>query len=146
MSTERRLNATCHDCGATEGQIHQFGCDMERCPFCGGQLITCDCSYKHFGYDIDQDKPLCGLPRDVYENGLPDNQADEWQRVLEQEGRVPYIRWPIICAYCSVLWPKGFDVPDEEWNKYIQMNMRRRVVCRPCYDRIKALIDEHAAP
>lgn len=36
-------NDTCHDCGATFGQYHTEGCDMERCPCCGGQLISCDC-------------------------------------------------------------------------------------------------------
>lgn len=33
----------CHDCGATYGQYHTEGCDTERCPCCGGQLISCDC-------------------------------------------------------------------------------------------------------
>lgn len=33
----------CHDCGAWEGQIHHWGCDMEECPKCGRQLISCDC-------------------------------------------------------------------------------------------------------
>lgn len=35
----------CHDCGIKNkaGNIHHFGCDMERCPKCGGQLITCGC-------------------------------------------------------------------------------------------------------
>ncbi len=32
----------CHDCGAHPGHFHHPGCDMERCPWCGGQLITCD--------------------------------------------------------------------------------------------------------
>jgi len=36
----------CHGCGARVGELHQLGCDMERCPICGGQLITC--SQKHF--------------------------------------------------------------------------------------------------
>lgn len=133
--------ATCHDCGAQEGQIHERGCDMERCPFCGGQLIGCECSYKHFGYEIDRDKPLSGLPREVYENGLPDEQADEWERVLERKGRVPYIRWPVLCAYCGKAWSEMFWVPDKEWKKYVQKSMRRKVLCRPCYDHIKSLID-----
>jgi hypothetical protein len=34
----------CHDCKAIKGQIHLEGCDMERCPKCGGQLITCTCN------------------------------------------------------------------------------------------------------
>lgn len=33
----------CHDCAVTKGQLHVPGCDVERCPACSGQLISCDC-------------------------------------------------------------------------------------------------------
>jgi hypothetical protein len=33
----------CHDCGVELGQIHHYGCDMERCPICKGQLFICPC-------------------------------------------------------------------------------------------------------
>jgi len=33
----------CHDCNATRGQYHHLGCDMERCPICWEQLISCGC-------------------------------------------------------------------------------------------------------
>jgi len=33
----------CGDCGAMVGGIHHWGCDCERCPVCGGQMIGCDC-------------------------------------------------------------------------------------------------------
>jgi hypothetical protein len=33
----------CHDCNAAPGGYHHPGCDMERCPACGGQLISCGC-------------------------------------------------------------------------------------------------------
>lgn len=32
----------CHDCGALEDEPHHPGCDMETCPHCGGQMISCE--------------------------------------------------------------------------------------------------------
>jgi hypothetical protein len=36
-------NGPCHDCAVTKGQNHHPGCDVERCPICDGQIITCGC-------------------------------------------------------------------------------------------------------
>ena len=33
----------CHDCNVISGGFHHPGCDMEQCPKCGGQLISCGC-------------------------------------------------------------------------------------------------------
>jgi hypothetical protein len=34
----------CHDCNVTRGGYHHSGCDMERCPKCHGQIISCGCT------------------------------------------------------------------------------------------------------
>jgi hypothetical protein len=39
---------TCHDCGCLKGQFHTDFCDVEQCPICGGQFLSCFC-----GFDSD---------------------------------------------------------------------------------------------
>jgi len=43
METKERNISICGDCGVMEGQLHEPGCDMERCPICGYQYIGCYC-------------------------------------------------------------------------------------------------------
>lgn len=33
----------CHDCAAVKGQYHCSGCDVEECPRCHGQFLSCEC-------------------------------------------------------------------------------------------------------
>lgn len=126
----------CHDCGIAEGEIHQFGCDMEEHAACGGQLITCGCVYEALGINVSPGTW-------AYKNGLTEWQELQWLGILEEQGRVPYIVYPTICCRCGELWPDHFSVSNEEWIKYIPLRHRGSVLCIKCYDMIKSLIDSH---
>lgn len=44
----------CHDCYIESGNYHHSGCDMERCPKCSGQLITCGCLKNKWYVDMNK--------------------------------------------------------------------------------------------
>lgn len=43
LSNLRDGKLRCHDCGALPDRFHHPGCDMELCPRCGNQAISCGC-------------------------------------------------------------------------------------------------------
>lgn len=102
----------CHDCGVEEGQLHEVGCDMERCPNCGGQAISCGCSNEQFylkGYRIPwvQIPLMCGLCGSLWPDFfmLPDAQ---WKKYV-----IPELQDEILCRSCyekqKRLFPKGWQ-------------------------------------
>lgn len=45
----------CGDCGVAPGGFHHPGCDMEDCPACGRQMLSCGCRFDEDPPDDDLD-------------------------------------------------------------------------------------------
>ena len=126
----------CHDCGASEGEIHSFGCDMEDCPFCRGQLITCGCCYKLLHIDVSEGTW-------AYEHGLTKEQRNRFIELMEEKGRIPYVYTPVLCVICGEDMSHEeiheSNIPDEDWDKYIIPTLQPKVLCKSCIERQKQL-------
>lgn len=64
----------CPACHAASGEQHELGCPVEICPWCGGQLISCDCRFEQLGLD--------GI--------ATEEEVLQFEFLLEQRGRIPY--------------------------------------------------------
>lgn len=129
MSNEQK----CRDCGVLEGGIHEHGCDNEACPECGGQLIACDCCYEFLKVDVSPGTW-------AYNNGLTDEQEELYIAELNRLGRTPYFLLPNLCMRCGAKWPEMFKVTDEEWQSVVAPRNHRGMLCRPCFDEMRALL------
>lgn len=67
----------CSDCMAAPGEFHEHGCDVERCPRCGGQMISCNCIY--IVNDIDVDTMEEKHPT-IFNEGPTEEMHDRWDK------------------------------------------------------------------
>jgi len=60
----------CKICSAAIGEQHRLGCPVEICPWCAGQLTTCNCRFTQLGKDkIKTQKDLKMLQEKLAEKG-----------------------------------------------------------------------------
>jgi hypothetical protein len=95
----KRCGGNAGACGALEGELHQLGCDYERCTKCGGQFLYCDCPED---YADRKRVPFfrlhwlccqrCGAPWPKFFN-VPD---DVWQHYILSLGDGN----PLLCVDC----------------------------------------------
>jgi len=64
----------CPACHAATGELHELGCPVEICPWCGGGLIYCDCRYEQLGLDVM----------------ATEEDLVQFEVLLEERGRIPY--------------------------------------------------------
>lgn len=78
----------CRDCGVAPGEIHVHGCDVERCPNCGHQLIGCDCVYEVCGIDADD---MESAHPEIWNHGPTDEMEQKFDAYVESIGG--YLPW-----------------------------------------------------
>ncbi|MFO7760030.1 MAG: hypothetical protein R6V20_00245 [Desulfobia sp.] len=64
----------CPVCFAANGELHQLGCPVESCPWCGGQLTYCNCRFEVLNKtELSEEEDLKIL-----------------EKALEEKGRIPF--------------------------------------------------------
>ncbi len=64
----------CPACHAAIGEVHELGCPVELCPWCGGQLIHCSCRFEQL--DVEEI--------------VNEQELERFETLLEQKGRISF--------------------------------------------------------
>lgn len=83
---------TCADCGVRNGELHDLFCTKERCPFCEGQLATCECIGRVL--KLSDEEQL--LVDEYVDDSIPplSDIMQRWREALHAKGRVPFEAHP----------------------------------------------------
>lgn len=98
----------CHDCGALPGEYHKEGCDVERCPRCGGQYMLCNeggCE----GTRPGEDWPPALDDRMVW--------TGEWPGVQECREFGWYVDWPTGVGSTQLTEDLNKLTAEAEWDR-----------------------------
>lgn len=88
----------CHDCGASPGELHDLGCDTERCPLCGGQFLQCFHQHR------------CPTCKEEWIDSECVTDAEGWPTVVTDADRLPWTGiWPGVEECREFGWYSYFD-------------------------------------
>lgn len=112
-------SVTCPDCGVAPGERHVGGCDVERCPMCKMQLISCNCIYKVNGMNpntLETEHPA------IYTQGPTEAMYAVFDAHIEKNhgGFQPWTgEWPGVAECKEKGWfcQDGFG-PDSRWGSF----------------------------
>jgi hypothetical protein len=65
---ELEMPSPCHDCDVKLGEIHLIGCDVEICPACKRQLISCECEHRYHVWDSESFQKSVPEVKELYDN------------------------------------------------------------------------------
>lgn len=82
------VDDACGDCGCARGELHELFWTKERCPFCEGQLASCECIHSALGLSEEESKAVDEYVDDWVEP-LKSIMA-RWKAALDAEARVPW--------------------------------------------------------
>ena len=82
------MERDCPDCGCRPGELHEFFCTKERCPFCGRQLASCGCISDVLGLSPDERRAVEEYQDDSVEPLL--SIVERWKETLQAKGRIPW--------------------------------------------------------
>ena len=64
----------CPSCHVATGELHELGCPVEVCPWCGGQLVYCSCRYDQLGIEVMESE----------------EDLIRFEEILNAQGRIAY--------------------------------------------------------
>ncbi len=75
-SPQKESSSICSACGVAEKEFHLFGCTVEVCPWCEGQLSNCNCRFEQLEVEaVDTE-----------------DQLNEFYDLLTAKGRIAFKR------------------------------------------------------
>ncbi len=112
----------CGDCAVKPGEYHQPGCDVERCPLCGRQMLSDRCVYRVNGLNVET---MSETHPELYNEGPTEEMWEKYDAVVDTMGG--RLRW-------TGEWPGRAEC--------IEFNLYCRWVSRKTFQPIQFSLEE----